>query len=99
MSDQWKTFFATVDTPPADDVLERLAGWIIKSGVATPADCGGLAETDLNYTEITLIPERTFARRAIRMAIEADLIKSEIAKAGRIVGASQQQAPMSARWP
>ena len=90
MSD-WKSFFATVDTPPADDVLERLASWLGKCGVATPMDCSGLAESDLDWKEITAIPERTFARRAVRMAIEADLIKSEVAKASRIGSASVKQ--------
>ena len=92
MSGQWKVFFQTVDTPPADEVLERVAQWLIKVGLATPEDCAGLVETDLNYGEISVIPERTFARRAVRMAIEAESIKLEIAKAGRAVGASQQQA-------
>ena len=88
----WKTFLATVDMPPAEDALERLAAWLDKTGLATPAACSGLTESDLPWSQITDIGERTFCRRAVRGAMEVEEIKAEVAKAQRMAKAVQLPA-------
>ena len=90
MSD-WETFLTTVDMPPANDILEKLSAWFIAAGLTAPEACSGPDETDLTWSELSVITERTFARRAIRAAIQADQIKSEVAKASKVVQASNQQ--------
>ena len=81
----WDDFLLSVDMPPAVDVLERLARWLIKAGLLTPESCSGLDESDLKWSELADLGERTFCRRAVRAAIEAEGIKAEIARAQKMV--------------
>ena len=77
----------TVDNPPAEDILERLAKWLTLAGLTSPASCSGLDENDLKWSEVADLGERTFCRRAVRGAMEAEAIKAEVARAEKMAKA------------
>ena len=78
----WETFAAGVDsTPPDRATIEGVVKFFVDAGVSSPSGVVGLTEEDFDWSKVTLLMHRAFARRTFRAAVAAVLVPGPLVSA------------------